>query len=190
MCGIVGFLGQDRRLRSHPPAVVLLTMLERPGMSRARQRRRCRDRPARSHRALRISGPVRIAPADLPALDRLQSIGELVSAAGAAFREPVRQTPCDSRFGPLPASRPTTWKPALGARRGGLEVLSLGQRLDLVKQVGSPAALEPAMASPNGKARWQSATRECPPRAGSTCPTLSPSGLTECPTSRRFTTAT
>ena len=33
---------------------------------------------------------------------------------------------------------------ALGARRGGLEVLSLGTRLDLVKQVGSPAQLEAA----------------------------------------------
>src|SRR5262249_21809187 len=31
---------------------------------------------------------------------------------------------------------------ALGARRGGLEVLSLGRRLELVKQVGSPAQLE------------------------------------------------
>ena len=31
---------------------------------------------------------------------------------------------------------------ALGAGRGVLEVLSLGGRLDLVKQVGSPAQLE------------------------------------------------
>lgn len=31
---------------------------------------------------------------------------------------------------------------ALGARRGGPEVLSLGRRLDLVKQVGAPAELE------------------------------------------------
>jgi glutamine phosphoribosylpyrophosphate amidotransferase len=31
---------------------------------------------------------------------------------------------------------------ALGARRGGLEVLCLGERIDLVKQVGSPARLE------------------------------------------------
>ena len=33
---------------------------------------------------------------------------------------------------------------ALGARRGGLEVLSLGRRLDLIKQVGPPAGLESA----------------------------------------------
>jgi glutamine phosphoribosylpyrophosphate amidotransferase len=34
----------------------------------------------------------------------------------------------------------------LGARRGGLEILSLGRRLDLVKQVGSPDELEATFA--------------------------------------------
>ena len=59
---------------------------------------------------------------------------------------------------------------ALGARRGGLEVLSLGERLDLVKQVGSPVvARSGSMACRPGTARWPSATRGCRRRAGSTC---------------------
>jgi glutamine phosphoribosylpyrophosphate amidotransferase len=37
---------------------------------------------------------------------------------------------------------PADLERALGARRGGLEVLSLGERIDLVKQVGSPSSLE------------------------------------------------
>ena len=45
-------------------------------------------------------------------------------------------------FQPAPGVTPADVEQALGARRGGLEVLSLGERLDLVKQVGSPTELE------------------------------------------------
>ena len=45
---------------------------------------------------------------------------------------------------PTRASSAGDLERALGARRGGLEVLSLGRRLDLVKQVGSPSQLEAA----------------------------------------------
>ncbi len=48
------------------------------------------------------------------------------------------------RFRPAPGVTPVDLERILGARRGGLEVLSLGRRLDLVKQVGSPSQLEAA----------------------------------------------
>ena len=47
-------------------------------------------------------------------------------------------------FRSRPRRRCRRYRAGLGARRGGLEVLSLGRRLDLVKQVGSPAQLEAA----------------------------------------------
>jgi methylamine---glutamate N-methyltransferase subunit A len=46
------------------------------------------------------------------------------------------------RFRPNPGVTADEVERALGARPGGLEVLSTGRRLDLVKQVGAPAALE------------------------------------------------
>jgi glutamine phosphoribosylpyrophosphate amidotransferase len=46
------------------------------------------------------------------------------------------------RFRPDSGVRAADVERALGARRAGLEVLSLGCRLDLVKQVGSPSRLE------------------------------------------------
>jgi glutamine phosphoribosylpyrophosphate amidotransferase len=48
------------------------------------------------------------------------------------------------RFRPAPGVTPVDLERILGACRGGLEILSLGRRLDLVKQVGSPAQLEAA----------------------------------------------
>jgi glutamine phosphoribosylpyrophosphate amidotransferase len=50
------------------------------------------------------------------------------------------------RIRPAPGVDADLLERALGARRGGLEVLSLGHRLDLVKQVGSPSRLESAYA--------------------------------------------
>ncbi len=62
-----------------------------------------------------------------------------------------RRTPCDFTFKPGPGITASDLESALGARQGGLEVLSLGQRLDLVKQVGSPAGLDAA----HGVSRWR-----------------------------------
>src|SRR5262249_59422847 len=56
---------------------------------------------------------------------------------GRAKGEPLR-----FRFVRNDGVSPSDVEAALSARRGGLEVLSLGGRLDLVKQVGSPDDLE------------------------------------------------
>ncbi len=88
---------------------------------------------------------VRITPADDDALERLEPIGQLVSTSRAALGKRHGST-LRFRFRPAPGVTPLDLERALGARRGGLEVLSLGTRLDLVKQVGSPAQLEAAYA--------------------------------------------
>jgi methylamine---glutamate N-methyltransferase subunit A len=86
---------------------------------------------------------VRITPADARALGGLEPIGELVSGSQDASRERPGNT-LRFAFRPAPGITPLDLERALGARRGGLEVLSLGERIDLVKQVGSPAQLESA----------------------------------------------
>jgi glutamine phosphoribosylpyrophosphate amidotransferase len=77
---------------------------------------------------------VRITPPDSRALDRLSPLGAVraIAPAGASLR---------FRFTPRPAVTPDDVERTLGATRGGLEVLSMGERLDLVKQVGSPGRL-------------------------------------------------
>jgi methylamine---glutamate N-methyltransferase subunit A len=81
---------------------------------------------------------VRIAPDDEGPLARLAGLGEMVG--------PRERRGGTLRFGFRPALGVTAGdlERALGARRGGLEVLSLGRRLDLIKQVGPPAGLEAA----------------------------------------------
>ena len=113
-------------------------------MPGARQRRRRPDRPA-ARAGTRDVWTVRIAPAD----DERRSSGsgrsgELVAAPREAPPGADGEHAAISTSGPRPGSRPLDLERALGARRGGLEVLSLGRRLDLVKQVGSPAELEAA----------------------------------------------
>jgi glutamate synthase domain-containing protein 1 len=132
MCGIVGYL--DRRGRPGvPTGRLVLSMLEALA---------CRgpdsagvallgDRPAAGESAWTI----RIAPADAGALVPLDRLGRI--------SEPEPQNgSLRFRLAPKPGVTPGEIEGALGARRGGLEVLSLGTRLDLVKQVGSPAQLE------------------------------------------------
>jgi methylamine---glutamate N-methyltransferase subunit A len=148
MCGIVGFWDRTGE-REAPTGLVLLTMLNALA---------CRGPDSAG---VALLGPpvasglenlwtVRIAPAELDALDRLQSIGELVPAPGEAFREPSTNTLRFS-FRPNPGITAFDLESTLGARRGGLEVLSLGRRLDLVKQVGSPTALD----ARHGVSRWK-----------------------------------
>jgi methylamine---glutamate N-methyltransferase subunit A len=141
MCGIVAFWdkqgGQDAATGQ-----VLLTMLDALA---------CRGPDSAG---IALIGPppeagfenvwsIRMTPADRCLLDRLKSIGEL--AIDPRY-PPPGSTGTTMRFGFSPARGVTALEleSVLGARRGGLEVLSLGQRLDLVKQVGSPAQLEAA----------------------------------------------
>jgi glutamine phosphoribosylpyrophosphate amidotransferase len=132
MCGIVGFLDRLDR-RDFPTGRVVLAMLDALG---------CRGPDSAGAALLRSDRTedgwaVRIAPADAPALERLEPLGEVgrVEPAGAAGS-------LRFQFRPNPEVTPEAVEAALGAYRGGLEVLSLGTRLDLVKQVGSPAQLE------------------------------------------------
>lgn len=132
MCGIIGFL--DRRNRDdYPTGRVMLAMLEALG---------CRGPDSAGLALLRaeVAGgawTVRIAPADVPALTRLEGLGRVEHPEPQAGSLRVR-------FQPAEGVTAADVEKALGACRGVLEVLSLGRRLDLVKQVGSPAQLEAA----------------------------------------------
>ncbi len=134
MCGIVGYLDKTGR-RDAATGRVVLTML---------QALACRG-PDSAGVALLHDPPdsngaaadwaVRLAPADAPALDRLTPLGQVEGAEreGDSLR---------FRFRAGPGVTAAMVESALEARRGGCEVLSLGTRLDLVKQVGSPDGLE------------------------------------------------
>jgi glutamine phosphoribosylpyrophosphate amidotransferase len=84
---------------------------------------------------------VRVAAPAHPPLDRLAPLGEVVASDHGQCCEHQGDT-WRFRFRPAPGATAADLERALGARRGGLEVLSLGRRLDLVKQVGSPRRLE------------------------------------------------
>jgi glutamine phosphoribosylpyrophosphate amidotransferase len=134
MCGIVGYLDKTGRRDAATGRVVLM-------MLRALA---CRG-PDSAGVALLHDAPdsngaaadwaVRLAPADFPALDRLTPLGQVDGAEreGDSLR---------FRFRAGSGVTAAMVESALEARRGGCEVLSLGTRLDLVKQVGSPDGLE------------------------------------------------
>ena len=88
---------------------------------------------------------VRIAGRDEPPFDRLKSLGRFSSPRDDLLCEQPGRSK-RFQFAPEPGVSAGDFERAVGARRGGLEILSLGHRLDLVKQVGSPAALEAAYA--------------------------------------------
>jgi methylamine---glutamate N-methyltransferase subunit A len=140
MCGIVGYL--DKRVRrAVPSGRLILMMLEALA---------CRGPDSAGVALLHDlpePGPeadawtVRIAPAagsePTPDLSALAELG----------RVEARQQHADShriRFHPAPGVTAGDVETTLGARRGGLEVLSMGTQLALVKQVGSPSELEEA----------------------------------------------
>jgi glutamine phosphoribosylpyrophosphate amidotransferase len=141
MCGIVGFWDKSGGQEAATGQVVL-TMLNALA---------CRGPDSAG---IALIGPppeadlerawsVRITPGDHRVLEKLKSIGELVPASRGPSPGPPGTT---LRFGFSPARgiNALDLERALGARRGFLEVLSLGERLDLVKQVGSPAQLDAA----------------------------------------------
>jgi methylamine---glutamate N-methyltransferase subunit A len=139
MCGIVAFWDKTDR-QDVATGQVVLTMLDALA---------CRGPDSAG---VAVIGPapapgrehvwsVRITPADADGLDRLTAIGELISTARGAASQRQGNTLCFD-FRPAPGVTPLDLETALGARRGGREVVSLGARLDLVKQVGSPEKLE------------------------------------------------
>ncbi len=81
---------------------------------------------------------VRVAPDPEGPLAELGGLGDVVGPGerrGGTLRFDFR---------PGPGVTADDLERALGARRGGLEVLSLGRRLDLIKRVGPPSGLEAA----------------------------------------------
>lgn len=147
MCGIVGFLDRLDR-RDFPTGRVLLAMLDALA---------CRG-PDSAGAALLGPEPregtwtVRIALGDRVedslVLKRLDCLGAIddVESMGTESGGSVR-----FRFRPQAGVTADDLERALGARRGGLEVLGLGSRLDLVKQVGSPSQLDAAY----GLSEWR-----------------------------------
>jgi methylamine---glutamate N-methyltransferase subunit A len=142
MCGIVGFW--DKSSDNAATGQVMLTMLSALG---------CRGPDSAG---VALIGPpaepgredvwsVRITPADDYVLDKLRPLGQVVPRSPRGLAEPPGNS-LRFDFRPAPGTGPVDIERALGARRGGLEVLSLGTRLDLVKQVGSPQELEKAHA--------------------------------------------
>jgi glutamine phosphoribosylpyrophosphate amidotransferase len=130
MCGIIGFVDKQER-QGFPTGQVVLTMLEALG---------CRGPDSAGVAMLREepddnAWTVRITPDDEHTKSVLGRFGRVIHAESRAGTLRLR-------FDPKPGVTPADVEEALGARRGGLEVLALGGRLDLVKQVGSPARLE------------------------------------------------
>ncbi len=142
MCGIVGFWDKTGELETATGRVIL-TMLEALA---------CRGPDGAG---VALIGPdrgpgadvwsVRITPPDETPLAALARLGQLVPRRDDSLWELQGNTLC-FRFRPRQGVSAEDLERALGARRGGLEVLSLGRSLDLVKQVGSPARLEQAYA--------------------------------------------
>ena len=132
MCGIVGFLDRLGR-HDYPTGRVMLAMLDALG---------CRGPDSAGVALIREEGhddgwTVRIAPGDALALARLEALG-------AVERPELQGSSLRFRFRPSGDVTAEAVEKAIGAARGVLEVLSLGGRIDLVKQVGSPAQLEAA----------------------------------------------
>lgn len=136
MCGIVGFVDRTGQY-TESAGRIMLDMLQALG---------CRGPDSAGVAMLRepLAGAdgawtLRITPADQAreAVERLKDMGRVLSsdAQGDSLR---------LAFVPQSSVTAADVELALGARRGGLEVLCLGTALDLVKQVGSPAELEAA----------------------------------------------
>lgn len=147
MCGIVGFRDKTGRLTATSGRIAL-DLLEALA---------CRGPDGAG---VAFIGPepapaahdiwsVRIAGRGLPPEEGLASLGRFISPRDSAHSEQNGDS-FRFQFAPEQGVSAQDFERALGAGRGGLEILSLGRRLDLVKQVGSPAELEAAY----GISRW------------------------------------
>ncbi len=138
MCGIVGYC--DKTGSGETTGRVVLTMLNALA---------CRGPDSAG---VAVIGPpldrsatevwmIRMAGADDRSLASLKPLGEVVARVAAVPAHASAGT-LTFAFRPSAGVGPSDVENALGTRRGGSEVLSLGARLDLVKQVGSPDKLE------------------------------------------------
>jgi glutamine phosphoribosylpyrophosphate amidotransferase len=142
MCGIVGY--QDKADRGEfPIGRVVLSMLEALA---------CRGPDSAGIAAIGPEPPglgqiwsVRMTPGNTQAILRLVQAGTIVSDSAVDSQTSQGGT-LQFRFKPEPGVTVDEFERIWGVRRAGLEVLSLGRRLDLVKQVGSPTELEAGFA--------------------------------------------
>jgi glutamine phosphoribosylpyrophosphate amidotransferase len=139
MCGIVGYL--DKRGRHGVPSGrLILKMLEAlacRGPDSAGVALLHDASNAGAVWAIRIAPGAMSEPAVAEVLGRLEALGRVERSASQAGTLRLA-------FHPTPGVTADQVEAALGACRGGLEVLSLGTQIDLVKQVGSPEELEAA----------------------------------------------
>lgn len=155
MCGIVGFIDKLGR-QDLPTGGIVLAMLEALG---------CRGPDSAGIALLRDQAQpgldgiwnLRATPLEL-ARTRLGVTEQVGSTGLRVFKDPASLTGIEAlgkvggcqaqgdtlrvSFLPHPGVSLESVERILGAARGGLEILCLGERIDLVKQVGSPAELE------------------------------------------------
>lgn len=86
---------------------------------------------------------IRLAPASAEFIERAGVFGA-VRPLEADGLDPGAAATRRFALRPFPQVTAGDVERGLGARRGGVEVLSLGSRIDLIKQVGGPAGLESA----------------------------------------------
>jgi glutamine phosphoribosylpyrophosphate amidotransferase len=149
MCGIFGFLNR-RPTANDAAGRTALTMLEALACRGPDSVGAAVIGPAEA--AVDGTWSVRIAAASEEALARAAGLGD-VSRVGTDGSRAGREATLRFEFRPAAGVTTDDLERALGARRGGLEVLSLGRRLDLVKRVGGPAGLESA----HGLSGWPGA---------------------------------
>lgn len=141
MCGIIGYLAKRPTPDDKPVGRTVLTML---------QALACRG-PDSAGAA--VIGPpdasnaavwsVRVAHAPAGIVETVAGLGDVVQV-GSEGEGLESDATLRFEFRPRPGVTADNLEHALGTRRGGTEVLSLGRRLDLVKRVGAPDGLESA----------------------------------------------
>jgi glutamate synthase domain-containing protein 1 len=133
MCGIVGFL--DKRDGAPPLGKTLLAMLQALGCRGPDSAGVALFGPPRPYWVLNVKLPEHLPPGQaVPALleaVRDQGAARGHQASGAYLRLELE-----------PHTDPAKLEARLSERVPGSEVVSLGHRLEIVKQVGSPAQLE------------------------------------------------
>jgi methylamine---glutamate N-methyltransferase subunit A len=143
MCGIIGFLSKRPAGAEAGPSTgrTVLTML---------QALACRGPDSagaavigQSDRSQPTTWSVRVAQAPGGIVEKLGSLGDVVQVGNDGDGLILDATQ-RFEFRPHDGVTADDLERALGARRGGVEVLSLGRRLDLVKRVGAPDGLESA----------------------------------------------
>jgi glutamine phosphoribosylpyrophosphate amidotransferase len=136
MCGIVGFLDRSGRGLDAPTSgSILFAMLDALACRGPDGAGIALIREERSPGVWRI----RIARAENVELAEIEAMGTLDRDSVCLIDDTICM-----HFRPAAGVTPHQFEANLDAKPGGLEVLSLGEHLDLVKGIGSPRSLEKA----------------------------------------------